>query len=154
MRYSSTKESYSEVYEIINFLGDEYKNKIPKRLYDFINNNREKKYKPDFSFNNIESLNEKSISRKAVAIIAFLNSHYWSEDQVKIDKLEQIYIDDQNRFKDEVIEDYDDELLCNSGPNLDTEETTLPVLAKEKWYKRLLKKILSLFRKNNNNQEE
>ena len=146
MRYSSTKESYSEVYEIINFLGDEYKNKIPKKLYEFIETNRDKYYMPNFDKNNLTSLNEKSISRKAVAIIAFLNLHYWIEDENEKGKLEKIYSLDQERFKDEVIENYDDELVCNSDPALDTEETKLPILAKEKWYKKLFRKILNIFR--------
>ncbi len=146
MRYSSTKESYSEVYEIINFLGDEYKNKIPKKLYEFIENNRDKNYIPNFDKNNLTSLNEKSISRKAVAIIAFLNLHYWIEDESEKEKLEKIYSLDQERFKDEVIENYDDELVCNSAPALDTEETTLPILPKEKWFKKLFRKILNIFR--------
>ena len=72
MRYSSTKESYSEVYEVINFLGDEYIKKIPRKLYEFIENNRDKEYKPNFNKKDLESLNETSISRKAIAIIAFL----------------------------------------------------------------------------------
>lgn len=151
MRYSSTKESYSEVYEIINFLGDEYINKIPKKLYEFIENNRDKDYRPNFNKTNLESLNEQSISRKAVAILAFLNLNYWVEDNYKKEKLENIFKADQQRFKDEVIENYDDELLCNSGPSLDTEENTLPVISKEKWYKRLLRKILILLKRTNEN---
>ena len=146
MRYSSTKVSYAEVYEIIRFLGDEYKNKIPKKLYDFIECNRDKDYKPTFDKADIESLNEKSISRKAVAIIAFLNLHYWIEDEKEKEKLEKIYSVEQKRFEDEVIENYDDEFVCNCGPDLDTEETTLPTLSKEKWYKRLLRKIIDLFK--------
>ena len=146
MRYSNTKESYSEVYEIINFLGDEYIKKIPKKLYKFIENNRDKDYKPNFNKKDIESLNEKSISRKAVAIIAFLNLNYWEEDEEKKEKLEKIFSAEQQRFRDEVIENYDDEYLCNSGPDLDTEETTLPGEYKEKWYKKILRKIMSLFK--------
>lgn len=146
MKYSTTKESYSEVFEIINFLGDEYKNKIPKKLYKFIENNRDKTYKPKFNLeNNIDSLNETSVSRKTIAIIAFLNSKYWTEDEQKKQELEKIYSADQARFEEAVIEDYDDELLCNSGPALDTEENTLPVLFKEKWYKKIIRKIKKIF---------
>ena len=146
MRYSNTKESYSEVYAIINFLGDEYINKIPKKLYKFIENNRDKDYKPNFSKKDLESLNEKSISRKARAIIAFLNANYWEEDEEKIEKLEKVFSSEQQRFKDEVIENYDDEYLCNSGPNLDTEENTLPDTYKEKWYRAIIRKIINLFK--------
>lgn len=145
MRYSTTKESYSEVFEIINVLGDEYKNKIPKKLYKFIEDNRDRKYIPNFK--NIKSLNSTSVSRKAIAIIAFLNQRYWSEDKEKIEKLEKIYTADQERFKEEVIENYDDELLCNSGPSLDTEENILPNIVKESWFKNVRRKILSIFHK-------
>lgn len=158
MKYSTTKESYSEVFEIINFLGDEYKKQIPKKLYKFIENNRDKSYKPKFNLeNNIESLNENSVSRKTVAIIAFLNSKYWAQDEETKQKLEKIYSADQERFKEAVIEDYDDELLCNSGPSLDTEENILPDLFKEKWYKKIIKKIKLIFMRytrNKRNVEE
>ena len=65
--------------------------------------------------------------------------HYWIEDENEKEKLEKIYSLDQERFKDEVIENYDDELVCNSDPALDTEETTLPILAKEKLFKKLFR---------------
>lgn len=153
MKYSTTKESYSEVFEIINFLGDEYKKQIPKKLYKFIENNRDKSYKPKFNLeNNIESLNEKSVSRKTVAIIAFLNSKYWAQDEETKQKLEKIYSEDQERFKEAVIEEYDDELLCNSGPSLDTEENILPDVFKEKWYKRIIRKIKLIFMKYTRNK--
>lgn len=149
MKYSTTKESYSEVYEIINCLDDEYKNKIPKKLYNFIENNRDKKYIPKFNLNkNLESLNETSISRKAVAIMAYLNLKYWTEDENEIEKLKKIYSNDQMRFEEEVIENYDEEFLLNSCPDLGTEETVLPVLYKEKWYMKILRYIKSFFMKN------
>ena len=34
--------TYAEVYEILNLLGEKYINKIPKKLYDFINSSRKK----------------------------------------------------------------------------------------------------------------
>ena len=155
MKYSTTKESYSEVFEIINFLGDGYKNQIPKKLYKFIENNRDKTYKPNFNLkNNIDSLNESSVSRKTIAIIAFLNSKYWAQDEETKQKLEKIYSADQNRFKEAVIEDYDDELLCNSEPALDTEENTLPDIFKEKWYQRIIKKIKLIFMRYTRNKRK
>ncbi|MBP3597509.1 MAG: hypothetical protein J6J60_09005 [Clostridia bacterium] len=155
MKYSTTKESYSEVFEIINFLGDEYKKQIPKKLYKFIENNRDKSYKPKFNLeNNIESLNENSVSKKTVAIIAFLNSKYWTQDEETKQKLEKIYSADQERFQESVIEDYDDELLCNSGPALDTEENMLPDIYKEKWYRRIIKKIKLIFMRYTKNKRK
>lgn len=147
MKYSTTKESYSEVFEIINFLGDEYKNKIPKKLYNFIKNKRAKNYTPNFNLENIESLNEKSISRKAIAILAFLNQKYWCEDDEKIKKLGNIYKEDQERFEEEVIEEYDDEMLCNSGAELDTEENVLPIIPKETFILKLKRLLYRLMRR-------
>lgn len=149
MRYSTTKESYSEVFEIINLLGNEYKNKIPKKLYKFIEEHRDKKYIPKFHLKNIESLNCSSVSRKAIAIIAFLNQNYWNQDQNNIEKLGKIYTADQERFEEEVIESYDDELLCNSGPDLDTEENILPVFETVGIFKKLKRKIWNIIFKRN-----
>ncbi len=147
MRFSSTKESYSEVYELLDFLGKEYIDKIPKKLYEFIEKNRDKDYRTNFNKNDIESINSVSVSRKAVAIIAFLNMNYWIDDEAEKDRLKKIYSVEQERFKDEVIENFDDELLCNCGPSLDTEENLLPIEYKEKWYMFMLNKIKNLFKR-------
>ena len=43
--------AYSEVYEFINVLGNEYKNKIPEKLYLKIETKRDKTYIPKYDIN-------------------------------------------------------------------------------------------------------
>ena len=63
--------AYSEVYFVLEALGDAYKNKIPKRFVEFINENRKKDYiMEDITEENISDL---SVSRDALVILSLLN---------------------------------------------------------------------------------
>ena len=56
--------AYSEVYFVLEALGDTYKNKIPKRFVEFINENRKKDYI-------MEDITEENISDLSVITVAF-----------------------------------------------------------------------------------
>ena len=38
--------AYSEVYEILNLLEDEYKNRVPEKVIEFFERERDEKYNP------------------------------------------------------------------------------------------------------------
>ena len=44
----NTKETYSEVYEILNLLGNDYITKLPKSLYAMIQEKRDINYNPKY----------------------------------------------------------------------------------------------------------
>lgn len=69
---------YSEVYQILEILGDEYKGLIPGELYNVINQNRIIDYN-----SNIRAdipLSEQKIGKKTVAFLCMLHSKYWCND--------------------------------------------------------------------------
>ena len=81
--------AYSEVYFVLEALGDTYKNKIPKRFVEFINENRKKDYiMEDITEENISDL---SVSRDALVILSLLNLNYWEEDENEKARLLEIY---------------------------------------------------------------
>jgi len=45
------KRNYSEVYEILNMLGNYYIEKLPKKLYSLIENERDRDYTPQYDSN-------------------------------------------------------------------------------------------------------
>ena len=65
------QEIYSEVYEVLRVLGEEYINKIPLNIYNEIEEKRNKKSTYEFNFN-IDSLNIESIH-----ILSELNDKYF-----------------------------------------------------------------------------
>lgn len=65
------EEIYSEVYEVLRVLGEEYINKIPLNIYNEIEEKRNKKSTYEFNYN-IDSLSIESIH-----ILNELNSKYF-----------------------------------------------------------------------------
>ena len=60
------KKVYSQVYSILQLLGNSYINKIPKKLYKLIDSQRDKDYNPKY---NLEiSFIEQNVNKRALAI--------------------------------------------------------------------------------------
>lgn len=90
---ANTSKVYSEVYEFINSLGNEYKNKLPKRIYLTIQNNRDKNYIPKYETN--QSVASNTFSKEALALISALNLQYWCEDAEEKERLKKVYTENQ-----------------------------------------------------------
>lgn len=82
--------AYSEVFEILNFLGEEYINKIPAKLYKEIDEKRRKKYSSNF-ITKEKKIDESKISKSAVAIFAILNYNYFVNDEEEKRRIENIW---------------------------------------------------------------
>ena len=80
------KNAYTEVNQVIELLGEPYKNKIPKQIINFFYENRNINYKANISKNiPIEDI---EISRTALIIISILNLKYWETDENKKEELD------------------------------------------------------------------
>lgn len=115
--------AYSEVYFVLEALGDTYKNKIPKRFVEFINENRKKDYiMEDITEENISDL---SVSRDALVILSLLNLNYWEEDENEKARLLEIYKqNDEKKFGNYKEDDW----LANSNKKNDVEEPKTEVI--------------------------
>lgn len=115
--------AYSEVYFVLEALGDTYKNKIPKRFVEFINENRKKDYiMEDITEENISDL---SVSRDALVILSLLNLNYWEEDENEKARLLEIYKqNDEKKFGNYKENDW----LANSNKKTDVEEPKTEVI--------------------------
>lgn len=90
---ANTSRAYSEVYEFINSLGNEYKNKLPKKIYLTIQDNRDKNYIPKYEIN--QSVDNNTFSKEALALISALNLQYWCEDAEEKERLKKVYTENQ-----------------------------------------------------------
>ena len=80
-----TNDIYSEVYSILNLLGDSYINKIPRKALDIIKNERNMNYNPKYDFS--IDINSQDIKRETKAMIALLRLSYWctsEEEKIKL----------------------------------------------------------------------
>lgn len=96
----------SEVYCLLEILGDSYKNKLPIRFLEFINQNRKEEFSLEINENEDEYTNLK-ISKDGLVLISFLNLKYWVEDETEKQRLIEIYKKNDekseeniNRYKD------------------------------------------------------
>lgn len=157
--------AYSEVYFVLEALGDTYKNKIPKRFVEFINENRKK----DYIMEEIteENISELSVSRDALVILSLLNLNYWEEDENEKARLLEIYkLNDEKKFGNYK----DDDWLSNKKNDIEKqsviekEEITSNVESKRKEdeflivvnensimykLKKFIKKIINKWKKEN-----
>ncbi len=86
--------AYSEIYELFEILGDDYKNKIPKTFWDFVDKNMVKNYDKDKMRTDIEN---KKMSDEAMSLFAALNIKYLCEDELEKKLLLEIYKHNDNK---------------------------------------------------------
>lgn len=67
---------FSEVYSVLQLLGEEYTNKIENNVMNIIENNRDIEYIPEIDTN--KPLDEQNISREAMNIIEKIDIDFWS----------------------------------------------------------------------------
>lgn len=70
--------AYAEVYEIINWLGEEYINKLPKKILRLIKDEKKFGYKPEIDFS--KSLTNQ-VRQETKDLIAYFEYKYWLEDE-------------------------------------------------------------------------
>lgn len=146
-------KAYAEVDEILSFMEDVYIDKIPKKLRELFKNERLEDYKP-----NIDPkipLDEQKLQKKTFSILAMLNLNYWCEDEKEKQDLIAIYAEN-DRKKEELREKYNLDNLFKKKeteqkieePQKNTAENTVLVEYKEeKFFKKLIKKIMNFFKR-------
>lgn len=93
------EEIYSELYSVLNLLGKSYIEKLPKQLYQLIENSRNPNYLPKYSFN--EPLVNQNINRKTISMLALIDLNYWRKDNTEKQEL----VDILNRNK-KMVDEY------------------------------------------------
>lgn len=68
---------YSEVYSILNMLGDQYISKLPQDIIDLIESNKEDEYIKVYS---IDTIKNENINEEALELISYFNIEYWNND--------------------------------------------------------------------------
>jgi len=85
----SMSRAYSEVYAFINALGDEYKSKIPEKLYKKLEFNRDINYSPIYDKD--KPIEKGQMSKEALSLIAALDISYWCDTDKKEELKRKLY---------------------------------------------------------------
>ena len=144
------QESYSEVYEIISLMPEEYKRKIPKKVIAFFKNNRRLDYKVNIDKNNL--FDKSKLKAKTLTIIAMLNIKYWCPNEKIKKQLVEQYNKNENAHQKELEEKYNLDNIFKNRNSISTpivDNMQLTVYKKQKWYQKILKNILNIFKRKN-----
>lgn len=137
-----TNDIYSEVYSILNLLGDSYINKIPRKALDIIKNERNMNYNPKYDFS--IDINSQDIKRETKAMIALLRLSYWCTSEEEKIKLSNQFKENEKRYQELLKAKYNTDNLFknkNTMKNINEEVKTKQIFMVEYKEKNFLQKI-------------
>lgn len=149
------KEEYRkallEVYVILENTDDEVKNRIPKKFIDFIKNNMDINYK--FKIEQGKELVEQDLMLETKQILALIYRDYICEENERkrlIEKESEKVVNEKRRTNEiENIEKYNISFESSKIHNENREsieENFIINIEDNKWYKRLINRILKIFK--------
>ena len=145
-----TKEIYSEVYQILNLLGNDYIDKLPTSLINMLREKREIDYNPEYTDD--IPLNEQNIKKETMSIIALLYLNYWCEDENEKLEVKQILKSNEDNYQSELRERYNPDNIFKNykqeskkvEANIDDETSMIPY--KKSIFRRIINRLKSAFR--------
>ena len=142
--------AFAEVYDIIKHSDESIRKKISQSFINLIEKNRDKTYKIKINYN--EELTEPNIQYETKVILGIIYRDYLCSPEER-DNLLRVenemfsQIDRVNQEKYSV-----DNLFKNTKYSTNDltpkQENSIAIIEKEKWYKRLFKAVICIFKKN------
>lgn len=146
-----TKETFSEVYCILNMLGESYIMKLPSKLYQMIKEEKDDEYNPQYDIT--IALEKQNIKRETLAMIALFHLNYWCDSQEEKQELKNLLNKNEIKYQTELRRKYNpDNIFKNKNLSKKNEENILKetvsvIEYKENIFKKMINKILKLLRK-------
>ena len=97
------REAFKEVNEIIELMGQDYKNKVPKQLLEFLQKEEMKEYQTSIQKN--LPFEKQKISRTALILLNYLNRNYWLEQEKK-EQVTKSYLQKEEEYQNKLREKY------------------------------------------------
>lgn len=139
---------YSEVYGVLEMLGEEYINEIPKKMYTFIKENRDKSYNPIYDID--KPLSKQNLKRRTVAFICMLDYNYWCKTEEERTQINKILLKNEEKIKEKYsvnnIFKQDKEKEANEKEEVLKENKEL-IKYEEKWYTKFINFIKKILKK-------
>ena len=143
------KNSFKEVYDILENTEEDLLSKIPNSFMNFIKNNMNVDYKTSINLN--ETIDKQHLLKETEAILSLIYRSYWATDEeknefAKKDNLELIKEEEQ---KKEQYQGKDIYKIFEERKNLNTitVDNNLMVIENESFINRIFRKFLNIFKK-------
>jgi len=141
-------KAYSEVYEILQLLDDEFINKLPKKFIEFIE--KEKDYDYIVNIDPNIPLEEQNLLPDTINILAMLKLDYWSTEDEKQELL-NILNQNEKEYQQELNEKYNPDNIFKNRQLVkqeqNIEETSLVTIKEKNFILKLFEKIKNMFQK-------
>lgn len=142
------RKALTEVNEIINYADEEVKQKIPEKFKQYIKDNMDKNHKVDIDTN--KEMIEQNISEEAKDILAIIYRDYLctkeQRQELILKEKEKIENEKKEKYKIDFEKKKQDKLEKSQDIKINI-ETALTETKETKWYKKIIQKILTFFRK-------
>lgn len=141
-------KAYSEVYEILQLLDDEFISKLPKKFIEFIEKEKDNEYITNI--NPKIPLEEQNLLADTVNILAMLKLDYWSTEDEKQELL-SILNQNEKEYQSELNEKYNPDNIFKNRQSIkqeqNIEETSLVPIKEKNFILKLFEKIKNMFQK-------
>lgn len=141
-------KAYSEVYEILQLLDDEFINKLPKKFIEFIE--KEKDYDYIVNIDPNIPLEEQNLLPDTINILAMLKLDYWCTEDEKQELL-NILNQNEKEYQQELNEKYNPDNIFKNRQFVkqeqNIEETSLVTIKEKNFILKLFEKIKNMFQK-------
>mgnify|MGYP004684760551 FL=1 len=147
---NTVKDIYSEVYAILNMIGKEDIDKLPKDIYNIIKEEKSSEYNPVYA--TTVALDRQVVKKESISIIAFLHLNYWCDEEEKI-KLRELFDENEYKYQEELkqqeeqeVEQEDEEIQDdNNEIEIGKEFLSMIVYKEENFVQKIFNKIRRLF---------
>ena len=88
----------SEVYSVVNTMGEKYRSRIPLDVWSVIEEKRDKNYAPAVDEN--KALNEQGLSMDTITFIAMLHRDYWCDSAEERAELMRLFEANEQKLRE------------------------------------------------------
>lgn len=145
-----TQEMYSEVYSILNMLGESYIKKLPTSLFKMVKEERKQDYNP--KYNPKIDLEQQNIKRESLSMVALFHLNYWCNSDEEKNELNILFKTNDEKYQAEIREKYNQDNIFKKHSLQQEENLIINEVAmveyKEPLFKRFINKIKNIFHMN------
>ncbi len=111
---SSYSKAYVEILEIINTMGEEFKNKVPTKLLNLFEEKKDPNY--IFDLSKVQNTDKQVFMDETIGLLSLLELKYWANDEEK-EMLTKALKENEIKYQKELREKYNpDDIFKNDKP--------------------------------------
>ena len=137
---------FAEVYGILAILGDNYIKRLPRKLYQLIDNSRDSNYLPKYTLN--KPFHEQGVHKKSISMIALLHLNYWCNSEEEKNELRKILNRNETNLQEELRAKYNPENIFKKNQTYLENSVAMIEFKKEKKIHKIINFIKKFFKLN------